>query len=146
MSPRIPLGKLQVLITFLESPNCHAPSCPAVWETQRMSSPPTSPPRCSLLGTGLTQLPLVYPWPFFPFFTASWQQGKATLLFSTVSHHLLPSTPSFPSLWASLSLGPASPQPLKPAQPRPEALRQGSTDHLPNSLPPPPAHKNTLVI
>ena len=146
MSPRIPLGKLQVLITFLESPDCHAPSCPAVWENSAHVFPTCFPSKVFSTGnwthSGPSRLPLTF---FFLFLLHFGSREKQLFLFPTVSHHLLPSTPSFPSLWALLSLGPASPQPLKPAQPRPEVLRQGSTDHLPNS-PPPPTHKNTLVI
>lgn len=145
MSLRIPLGKLQVL-TFLESPDCHVPSCPAVWENSEHVFPTRVPSKVFFTGnwthSGPSRLPLTF---IFLFLLHLGSREKQLLLFPPVSHHLLPSTPSFPSLWALLSLGTAIPQPLKPAQPRPEVPHQCLQITSPTH-PPPPTHTNTFVI
>ena len=156
MSWRIPLGKLQVLITFLESPDCHVPSCPAVWENSEHVFPTLFLSKVfstrNWTHSGPSHLLLTFSFLFFFFLLHLGSREKQLLSFPTVSHHLLLSTPSassFPSLWALVSLGPASPQPLKPAQSRPEVPYQCLEITSPVH---PPSHththtyKNSLVI
>ena len=127
MSGRIPLGKLQVLITFLESPDCHLPSCPAVWENSArvFATPFLSKVFSTGNGTHPGPSHLLLTFFFFLFLLHLGSKEKQLLPFPTESHHLsTPSASPFPSLWDLLSVGPASPQPLKPAQSRPEVPQQ----------------------
>ena len=77
MSPRIPLGKLQVLITFLESSSCHAPSCPAVWENSAHVFPTRFSSKVFSTGnwthSGPSHLPLTF---FSPFLLHLGSRGK----------------------------------------------------------------------
>lgn len=82
-SLRIPLGELQVLIsfTFPESPNCHVPSNPTLWETQLMPPPHPPPPAFPKeSSTGCwTHSDL---WSLLLPFIASWQKWKPAPLLS----------------------------------------------------------------
>lgn len=103
LSLRIPLGKLQVLIsiTFPKSPNCHVPSSAALGETQLRRAPTIPPilsphkasPQGSCAHSDASSLPVT--------FDGILAGGNRSLSFAIVSPHVLSATTSVSSFLSS---------------------------------------------